>query len=380
MSDTFYLYYLILFLMVALTACTPRRIYGVSSTVSSTSYWAYLILPILLYSFFWGLRDGVGADFIPYKNMFLNPHGAFAQKCEIGYQWINQVLAKMGFAYWSIFFVTSALTIIAIYYLARKDNKIFAIALVFFFFTTSYVFSAQNGLRQHMAINFIIIGLAIAPYTIKKFIPLSLLITASILVHKSAIVPWALILILYFCKKLIFNKYLLIGAVLMSYAIGTLVYEYVFQYFEVVFIALDYEGYYDNFINFNMDTTLSSGFGILLKYILYIIVIWNQDLFIKKDKEKNTIYLAYMLFIIGIICEPIFAGHMILRRMILYFLIMKFVMFAYTATALWERKTISHYLQIFALIAINLMLYGVAILNNSNYVVPYNIIELHILN
>ena len=166
----------------------------------------------------------------------------------------------------------------------------------------------------------------------------------------------------------------------MSYAIGTLVYEYVFQYFEVVFIALDYEGYYDNFINFNMDTTLSSGFGILLKYILYIIVIWNQDLFIKKDKEKNTIYLAYMLFIIGIICEPIFAGHMILRRMILYFLIMKFVMFAYTVTALWERKTISHYLQIFALIAINLMLYGAAIISNSNYVVPYNIIDIHLLN
>lgn len=362
--------------MVVFTILTPDSIYGRESKVGIIKYWGYLLPPILLYTLFWGLRDNVGADYSAYKMMFLFPKSAFAQHTEIGYQWLNQTLANMGFGYWSIFIVTSALTIIAIYYLGRNQGKSFTVALVYFFFTSTLVFSAQNGIRQHMAINFILIGLTLIPITKKKILTLALLITASILVHKSAVVPWIIFLIIYFAKKIIINKYILITLVLACDILRGPLYQYVFGYFDAFFTILDYTDYYERFNDFRMDQTLSSGYGVILKYIIYLIVIWNQGLFIRKNKTKDTAYIAYCFFIIAIICEPIFSSHMILNRMVMYFAAMKFVVYAFAAKALWSRIALPSKGMAAALYIITFMLFNAAILSNSNYVVPYEMVSL----
>lgn len=376
MDYTLVYYNFVLLLMVVFTILTPDSIYGRESKVGIIKYWGYLLPPILLYSLFWGLRENVGADFPAYKMMYLFPSSAFAKHTEVGYQWLNQILAHMGFGYWSIFIVTSALTIIAIYYLGRRHGKSFTVALVYFFFTSTLVFSAQNGIRQHMAINFILIGLALIPIAKNKILPLAILITASILVHKSAVVPWIIFLIIYFAKKMIINKYVLITLVFACNILRGYLYQYVFGYFDAFFTMLDYAGYYERFNEFKMDQTLSSGFGVILKHIIYLIVIWNQELFIKKNKTKDTAYIAYCFFIIAIICEPIFSSHMILNRMVMYFSAMKFVVYAFAAKALWSRITIPSKSMAVALYIITFMLFNAAILSNSNYVVPYEMVSL----
>lgn len=371
--ETFLIYTFVLVAMIVLTRYTPKYIYRSSYKTWRFALW--IVAPIILYTLFWGLRDGVGSDYFAYKRAYCFMTAAFRDHMEYGYVWLNNFLHDCGFNYVSIFIVTSAITIISLFAATKHESRAYAIAVVFFFFTTSMVFSAQNGLRQHLAISFITIGISLLPLSRKNIPVIAFMVFASLSVHRSSIIPWCIIGILYFCKELKFNKYFLIGALLVCNFAAITIYEMILPHFENIFSILEYEEYYDSFNNFKMSTELGTGFGLLLKIATYIIVIYNQDSIINNSSSKRT-YILYTMFIIGIMAEPIVASHMILKRMILYFVFMKVFVLAYVLTALSKRKDASSKIQYYVLICGYMLLFWAAIASNSNTVVPYKMIEI----
>ena len=115
MSQTILLYIFILIGCIITTSFTPRSIYGKYSQQIGIKYYLYVLIPIVLYTLFWGLRYDVGADYFGYIDYF----NEMPEDIEIGYKALNYFLKELGFSYVSIFIVTSFFPICTLFILSR---------------------------------------------------------------------------------------------------------------------------------------------------------------------------------------------------------------------------------------------------------------------
>lgn len=365
MSETIFLYTLILLGCIATTALTPKSIYGIHSQNIGIKYYLYTLIPILIYTLFWGLRYDVGADYLNYKEYF----SFMPEKIEIGYQFLNKILNNLGFNYVSIFIVTSFFPIYTLFFIARKESKPFAVLLVYFFFTSSLVFFTQNGIRQSIALFFIFILISKI-----KDSKLPIIIILAILAwsfHNSAIVPIVFIALLYILKPIKINKYILIALLVILSFTGSKLYDIFFAKFAFMFELLDYSGYEENIGNYESAVKYDSGFGMILKLIINLIVIYNQDKFLQNKEDKQPIYYFYIFFVIGILLDRIIAGNSIFGRMNVYFINSRVIIYAYLCYYLISHKNIKYSIIIAFIIVSMLLLYISSILGNSNICVPY---------
>lgn len=115
--------------------------------------------------------------------------------------------------------------------------------------------------------------------------------------------------------------------------------------------------------------------GLILKTIVNVVIIYNQDLFFS-DKEKTVPYLFYITFAIGVLIEPVVFSNMLATRLNLYFYYSQFFVYAYFCVKMAkEKKGICNVQSLFVVVAY-FMLFVAAILSNSNYCVPYKLVEL----
>ncbi len=366
MSEAIFLYTLILLGCIATTALTPKSIYGIHSQNIGIKYYLYTFIPILIYTLFWGLRYDVGTDYPGYVGYF----SYMPEEIEIGYKTLNDILKGLGFNYVSVFIITSFFPIFTLFLISRKESKQFAILLIYFFFTTSFIFFTQNGIRQSIALFFIFILISKI-----KDSKLPILIISAILAwsfHKSAIIPIVFIAILYILKPLKINKYILIALLVILSFTGSKLYDLFFAKFAFLFELLDYSGYEERMSDFEKTVEFGSGLGMILKLILNSTVIFFQDKLLS-DNKKSPVYFFYLFFLLGIILEPIIAENNIMKRMNVYFINMRFIVYAYLCTYLLKNKRQAATSKIIASIFIIalFLLYLASILSNSNDCVPY---------
>lgn len=366
MSETIFLYTLILLGCIATTALTPKSIYGIHSQNIGIKYYLYTLIPILIYTLFWGLRYDVGTDYPGYVGYF----SYMPEEIEIGYKTLTEILKGLGFNHISVFIVTSFFPIFTLFLISRKESKQFAILLIYFFFTTSFIFFTQNGIRQAIALFFIVILISKI-----KDSKLPILIISAILAwsfHKSAIIPIVFIAILYILKPLKINKYILIALLVILSFTGSKLYDLFFAKFAFMFELLDYSGYEERMSDFEKTVEFGSGLGMILKLILNSTVIFFQDKLLS-DNKKSPVYFFYLFFLLGIILEPIIAENSIMKRMNVYFINMRFIVYAYLCTYLLKNKRQAATSKIIASIFIIalFLLYLASILSNSNDCVPY---------
>lgn len=368
MATTIFTYIFILLVCVGITSLTPKNVYGEHSLNQRIKYYIYVTIPIVIYTLFWGLRYNVGADYSSYVSLFYNMN----DDIEIGYKTLNRLLKEFGFDYVSVFIITSFFPILSIYIISRKESKLFACLLIYFFFTTSLVFFTQNGIRQAIALFIMLI--LISKIKNIKFISFIIFSAFAVIFHKSAIVPIVLIAILYLVKTIKINKFILISLLIALTIFGRELYDFFFSRFSFLFELLNYSTYEENMSNYEKTLELSSGMGILLKLCLNSMVIFYQDKLF--DKNKTPIYYFYTLFLIGILIEPIIAENFIMRRMNVYFIETKFVIYTYFCTYLLNTKKYTGWSKFMAIIFILawLLLYIAAILSNSNKCMPYQTI------
>lgn len=100
-----------------------------SCIAQRTSYYKKLLIPILIYTLFWGMRYDVGADYLAYKGFYNNTPEDF----EFGFKMLLSILNFLGFNYISLFVVTSLVSIVSVYIVAKYEDRRFGCYAIFFF-------------------------------------------------------------------------------------------------------------------------------------------------------------------------------------------------------------------------------------------------------
>lgn len=368
MAESIFIYVLILALCVGLTAATPRGAFG--HKISNLKFFAIVAFPILVYTLFWGLRYYVGADYGSYKYYFYIGNDAF----EIGYSMFQQFLLNLGFSDISIFISTSFLAVFVLFKLSKERTKVYAVFLIYFFFTSTFVFFCQNGIRQSIATWFLMLML----YSMddkKRILQTIVLGVVAWSFHKSALFPIAVILILRISPSIKINKYVLIGILVFFTFFGITFYELFLSRIPSLFELLDYERQGDTLSLRERKVELESGLGRLIKLLVYCIIIFYQDIHLK---EKNFDYYAYYMFLIGIFVQPVISPNPMLGRMNVYFYGLVFLSIAYFATKMYENQNNNAIERLILplVVVAYFMIYIAAILSNSNIIVPYRIIDI----
>ena len=157
---------------------------------------------------------------------------------------------------------------------------------------------------------------------------------------------------------------------------GSILFDKIAEQMKGLFELMDYSRLSDNLEIYEKKAELGGGgFGLILKTIVNVVIIYNQDLFFS-DKEKTVPYLFYLTFVIGVSIEPIVSSNMLAKRLNLYFYYSQFFVYAYFCVKMAKgKKGICNVQSLFVVVAY-FMFFVAAILSNSNYCVPYKFVEL----
>lgn len=211
-------YWLFRILLLVILACSGYLISRLKET-EMNRYWSLSIIPIVMFSLFYGLRWMRGADYHHYaqdvelgsKSYYIN------EETETIYRWWCDLCANTHITPEIVFTIYAALFILGIFAILRFYPKAAMWALPMAVLITGP--SVECHFRQYFAISFILFAFAFM-LDKKRLFAAAFLILAY-LIHSSTIFPIVLTLVtfLYKDKIKLKNKYLyfLIGAYLALY-------------------------------------------------------------------------------------------------------------------------------------------------------------------
>ena len=306
---------------------------GLSKYAQVTHKWAPIIIAILLYAIVFGVRYGVGADYLAYLNYYKFPEQINKENIEAGFVFLIKSLSSIGLHYSFYFGIIAFVQLYCIYKSIQKYDYAF-VSLTFVFMLEGYWLTFSNGLRQVLAFSILVCAI---PYLVKqKWIPFAILGLLATCFHKSAIIP-LLVYPLFCIRKLYFNSIVLqlivlaISILLMNVNIVSFILDKV----EGIIYTLGYGVYVENDYNFSTDVGLGIGFYVTL--FSNIILILNSN-GMKQMFKETWIPYAYNLFYIGVILKYIFISSQFFSRINYYFLYFELFIGAFTLVYLWRKK------------------------------------------
>lgn len=337
-----------------------------------------IFFSILIYTFFWGVRYKVGADYEPYMDIYKYYDAkVYLTIIEPAFLYLCAILSKMGFSYVGLFVVTSFLNIYLLYHAFQSESSHYQRLAIYFYFTSGVVLFAQNGLRQMLVLNILIVTI-FALKSAKKSINIITVILGcliSFFFHKSAIIPFSFLLLLFFLPKISFNRaYLIIPYLILYFTSSKL--QFNVESFLPFVEDLGYARQLENInkeLYENSSMTSSFSFGKLLSTLLIIIVFWYHKKF---TADKTPIYYSFVFLVLGSFMSLVFTG-LYLNRILLYFTYLKFIVLAYLCYELYtsyrvQKSSININLYLF-MTSVYFVLYCYSIWTNSNKCVPYSI-------
>ena len=126
---------------------------------SDRNYFRVSVISIILFSLIIGLRYYVGGDYPSYLNDFvffnLNYESFSDSRYSIGYYFLMYLLHWFGLPFPFLFLTVSLLQILYIYKW-NHSNKFLLPWIIFFYFTTLYLFESMNIMRQAISFSMIL--------------------------------------------------------------------------------------------------------------------------------------------------------------------------------------------------------------------------------
>ena len=361
---------LILYLLIPLscmfsTWLVPRRIY-VSNDIATGRYLLMMSIPILIYTAFWGLRYNVGSDYLAYVDIY--NYIDFYSSYEIGFVVLVKALKFLNLPPASLFVVTSLFIVIALSYLSKGESRSNAILLIVYSYTSTFIFFSQNGIRQAVAFSFVLI--LIKQISNKVNLYSLLLSIIPLLFHRSVVLPIVIVWLLVLFPKLKINKWIVLICWLGSHVFGDIISQNLMPTLWPMVNILNYDTLYERIDEFSVYYKHRTGIGIILKSVVNLIVIYFATDIVNKENNK-TYYIFYLLFLVGLLFEPIVETNILMRRLNLFFIFMQFVVYAYTSAYLWLYKKGYNLMYLLMILLSSIALYIMAIISNSNNCVPY---------
>lgn len=359
---TLFIYYFVMFMMVLWCYNTPQPSAMIAyRRFGSFKFLSINLIPICIYSLFWGLRYQVGVDYPTYMEAY---NYGITEYFEVGYLFIQGTLRALDLPYPFIFIVTSFIIICSVTLLAKGRNGKFLALLMLFFWSSETIYFAQNGVRQMLALSMIFV--AIQHLTDKKYYRAVVFCLLAFSFHTSSVIYSFLVSFVYIVtcvKEISVNKYVVLGAYLFMELSGKLVSLPDLPFVSDIIVNLGYENKLDMIDNYDWDVKVSSGLGVILRMFTNSVIILSQNrMLVDADRLKK---IFYWLFVIGAMLLPILSSNLVMNRILTYMVSANFVMYTFFCIDLWNGKIVSK--RVSHIFVIVFIIYNLGLLTkNSN--------------
>lgn len=279
-----------------------------------------IILFIFIFTYWAGIRYGIGTDYYNYLNIFqgINSFSDY-NYLEPGFRFIVTIVKKLGFSEFSLFFVF-AFILLCFMLVGIKKNSKYPVFSIFIFMTVFYIGYVFNGLRQGIAMSLLVFVLK--DIELKNFKKVFVYTILGMTIHYSAV----FIIIGYFFNKIIIKK--------MHYILMTIIFMFIvvindFWSDIIIHLMPEYIALKINLYSYNYESEIDL-LGIMqrLMIIFPFILYFN---FLKRDNDSFEV--IFKLYYLGFIFYSIFSFQEVFAtRINMYFRILEIILFPYLLT------------------------------------------------
>lgn len=265
-----------------------------------------LFVSLLLLTLLAGLRSSdIGFDTHIYDNIFSWIEEGIHYPIEPGWYYLNKLVGLLGGNFNFFLWIVSFLTLfpLGIAFIRCSPNPMFSL---FLYYSLYAYLNSYNGMRQFLAISFVIVGYTYLPH-IKKFIIYILIATSF---HFSAIVSLGALLY----KKIVMKRSLVIISLLTSFLLGVVLNDDFFA-----LLAGPYSQYLDS--DFGYRDNLTS--AVILVVFMDLLFCWC--FFTSTESFKQSIWTKIFFFAIILINATLQLK--LGARIILYFTLVQILYF-----------------------------------------------------
>ena len=277
------------------------------------SFWL-LIAGLLVYTFIFAVRKGVGTDFFTYQHWY---NEDFFYETEIGFQFLIDILHLLGMPSEIFFGVVAFLQLFFIFLAFRRCPALWPM-LVLAFMLSGQWHQYANGLRQWIAFSLFVYSLRFIEEKncLKHYVCIALAAT----MHTSALLLVAMYPIFTFktewFKSIWIQMSLFAFAVLLS-QMDTI--NMVLKKVDLLIALLGYSSYVDNVDNWKfMETDVTFGFGVLYLLTRQGLVIYLSNR-VKRFYHSQIVNIIYDLCFFGFLWRWVFVSSMMFGRINNYF-------------------------------------------------------------
>jgi hypothetical protein len=337
MIEAFLVYFSLMFIMLFLAMKGGFVLSeGVIENIENQKFAIISLVSIFIFSLVIGLRYYVGGDYVGYLddyNSFNIANSFKDSRYELGYYSLMYLLKFLSLSYPFLFLTVSFLQILFVYKWA-KNYKYLLPWIVFFYFTTLYLFESMNVMRQALAFSILLFSTIYIQKT--QLIRFILLVLLAASFHKSALS----FVIFYFLinREWIKNKYIQLGLLFISLISSQFLFETFFQKIDVFATLLDYDSYSQMSSDlFLADDNDSLGFGLFFLVSIDSIIILYSDR-LQKTFKNEKFYIYYNLFFIGALLSATFSNSnsIALGRLMFYFVSFRIVILSFLSFYLFK--------------------------------------------
>ena len=318
MLQTVFVYSFLAFSMFSISKLMTRA--------NSLTYKALNITLILLYSLIFGVRYGVGTDYLNYLDIYENwGYGIDDEsRIELGFATILSFCSNLNLSKGWLFFILSFLQIFVLSIAINKRGNVAPYIYLFFIILGVGIQSYNNIIRQ--AIAFSIFVVAIDSIVEKRMIKYLILITLATFFHKSAILLYPVYFL--FVKSDNYFKDIKIQLVLLccSYILFFVnIFDVVVGYFDFFIVFLGYDNYLDSdFLLVDKSFSINNIFIILFQIV---IILCSSK--VKEYYNDRYLNIVYDLFFVALCLSNIFRGSESITRILVYFSLLNFIVCGY---------------------------------------------------
>ncbi len=318
MLQTVFVYSFLAFSMFSISKLMTRA--------NSLTYKALNITLILLYSLIFGVRYGVGTDYLNYLDIYENwGYGIDDEsRIELGFATILSFCSNLNLSKGWLFFILSFLQIFVLSIAINKRGNVAPYIYLLFIILGVGIQSYNNIIRQ--AIAFSIFVVAIDSIVEKRMIKYLILITLATFFHKSAILLYPVYFL--FVKSDNYFKDIKIQLVFLccSYILFFVnIFDVVVGYFDFFIVFLGYDNYLDS--DFLLVDKSFSINNIFIIFFQIVIILCSSK--VKEYYNDRYLNIVYDLFFVALCLSNIFRGSESITRILVYFSLLNFIVCGY---------------------------------------------------
>lgn len=349
--------YLLFFITVVTLLIIPFK-----NRSSDTSIYPFAFLSYFIIIVFSGFRYGIGTDYFSYEYVFFNIHSEnqYNSGLEYGFYYLSKILPQSQNGFFTLIFLLSFITNLIFYFAIKeqikKSPESSRTLIIILFFITGFYFLPFNGVRQGVAIAFVLYSYQFIKSRNLLYFCLSIILAC--LFHKSAI----LFIPFYFLYHLNLPRKLGLLLVLFCFLITKLnILSYISNY---ALSSLDEK--YSRYIQSPPDFG-GSGLGVYLYIFLFLFIYVTSHIVKINDNRKKEFSFLFIIFSIGISLRVIALENIIFVRPSYYFTVFDIFFIPIFLSLFRKNKLIISV----GIIIIYLTTF-IASLANSNGLLPYN--------